>query len=120
MFRLILIFSFLGTAVPLHASSLDLDGDELTPSSRVLSTPQNLSLNTFGQWVIGWGTGAEGARQRLSNIRREDVVVIKQKGTTLDMIKAWQQHFELEAQNNLSNPTALYRARLMKKIADLW
>lgn len=78
MFRLILIF-FLGTAVPLHASSLDLDGDELTPSSRVLSTPQNLSLNAFGQWVIGWGTGAEGARQRLSNIRREDVVVIKQK-----------------------------------------
>ncbi|MCH7396053.1 DUF4951 domain-containing protein [Acinetobacter dispersus] len=120
MFRLIVIFFFLGTAVQLHAASVDVDGDESTQSSRVLSTPQNLSLNAFGQWIIGWGTGAEGARQRLDNIQREDVMVIKQKGTTLEMIKAWQQHFELEAQNNLSNPTARYRARLMKKIADLW
>ncbi|MDO3666322.1 DUF4951 domain-containing protein [Acinetobacter higginsii] len=120
MFRFIVIFFFLGTSVQLHATSVDVDGDESTQSSRVLSTPQNLSLNAFGQWIIGWGTGAEGARQRLDNIQREDVMVIKQKGTTLEMIKAWQQHFELEAQNNLNNPTARYRARLMKKIAELW
>lgn len=36
--------------------------------------------------MIGWGTGAEGARQRLDNIQREDVIIIKQKGATLDMI----------------------------------
>lgn len=83
-------------------------------------TPQNLSLNAFGQWVIGWGTGPEGARQRLDYIQREDVVIIKQKGTTLEMIRAWQQYYENEVQNNANNPTARYRARLMKKIADLW
>jgi hypothetical protein len=120
MFRFILICFFLGSTASLHATSIDIDGDESTRASNVLSTPQNLSLNAFGQWIIGWGTGAEGARQRLDNIRREDIVVIKQKGTTLEMVKAWQQHFELEAQNNQTNPTARYRARLMKKIADLW
>jgi len=36
------------------------------------------------------------------------------------MIVAWQQYYEQEAQNNLNNPTARYRARLMKKIAELW
>ncbi|MGN5765957.1 DUF4951 domain-containing protein [Acinetobacter calcoaceticus] len=120
MFRFIAALFFLGTTASLHATTVDANIEETATSSIILSTPQNLSLNAFGQWIIGWGTGAEGARQRLDNIQREDVAVIKQKGTTLEMIKAWQQHFELEAQNNLSNPTARYRARLMKKIADLW
>lgn len=120
MFRFIAALFFLGATVPVHATTVDTNTDESAASTTVLSTPQNLSLNAFGQWIIGWGTGPEGARQRLDNIRREDVTVIKQKGTTLEMIQAWQQHFELEAQNNLSNPTARYRARLMKKIADLW
>jgi len=120
MFRFIAALFFLGATVPLHATTVDANTDESAASTTVLSTPQNLSLNAFGQWIIGWGTGPEGARQRLDNIRREDVVVIKQKGTTLEMIQAWQKHFELEAENNLSNPTARYRARLMKKIADLW
>lgn len=120
MFRFIAALFFLGTTASLHAMTVDANIEESATSAKILSTPQNLSLNAFGQWIIGWGTGPEGARQRLDNIQREDVAVIKQKGTTLEMIKAWQQHFELEAQNNLSNPTARYRARLMKKIADLW
>ena len=117
MFKVIFIFFFfIGAIAQLHAAIVETN----TSPQSVLSTPQNLSLNSFGQWVIGWGTGAEGARQRLDNIQREDVIIIKQKGATLEMILAWQQYYEQEAQNNLNNPTARYRARLMKKIADLW
>ncbi|ENU29420.1 DUF4951 domain-containing protein [Acinetobacter sp. NIPH 1852] len=120
MFRFISILFFLGATTPLHATSVEDIPDVSTNTQNNLSTPQNLSLNTFGQWIIGWGTGAEGARQRLDYIQPEDVVIIKQKGTTLEMIKAWQQYYEQEAQKNISNPTARYRARLMKKIAELW
>ncbi|MCU4378743.1 MULTISPECIES: DUF4951 domain-containing protein [Acinetobacter] len=120
MFRLIAAFLLLGATTQLHATSVDENTHESTPTSTHSMTPQNLSLNAFGQWVIGWGTGPEGARQRLDYIQREDVVIIKQKGTTLEMIRAWQQYYENEVQNNANNPTARYRARLMKKIADLW
>ncbi|MEO4187387.1 DUF4951 domain-containing protein [Acinetobacter pittii] len=84
------------------------------------ATPKNIPLPAFGQRIIGWGTGAEGARQRLENIQPADVSVIKKQGTTLEMITAWQDFYELEQQRNANNPTAKYRARLMKKIADLW
>ncbi|OTU11811.1 DUF4951 domain-containing protein [Acinetobacter pittii] len=84
------------------------------------ATPKNIPLSAFGQRIIGWGTGAEGARQRLENIQPADVSVIKKQGTTLEMITAWQDFYEQEQQRNANNPTAKYRARLMKKIADLW
>ncbi len=84
------------------------------------ATPKNIPLPAFGQRIIGWGTGAEGARQRLENIQPADVSVIKKQGTTLEMITAWQDFYEQEQQRNANNPTAKYRARLMKKIADLW
>ena len=84
------------------------------------ATPKNIPLPAFGQRIIGWGTGAEGARQRLENIQPADVSVIKKQGTTLAMIPAWQDFYEQEQQRNANNPTAKYRARLMKKIADLW
>ena len=48
-------------------------------------TPKNIPLPAFGQRIIGWGTGAEGARQRLENIQPADVSVIKKQGTTLEM-----------------------------------
>jgi hypothetical protein len=117
MFKVIFIFLFfIGAIAQLHAAIVETN----TSPQSVLSTPQNLSLNSFGQWVIGWGTGSEGARQRLDNIQREDVLIIKQKGATLDMIVAWQQYYAQEALNNPNNPTARYRARLMKKITELW
>lgn len=119
MFRCISFLLFFGITVQIYANSAN-SPDQDIQSKMMLSTPQNLSLNSFGQWVIGWGTGAEGARQRLESIQREDVSIIKQKGTTLEMIQAWQQYYEQEAQNNLNNPTARYRAKLMKKIAELW
>ena len=119
MFRLFIVVFLIGATIQLYAA--EIETSEVSQHKTIsLPTPQNLSLNAFGQWIIGWGTGAEGARQRLDNIQREDVTVIKQKGTTLDMIKVWQQYYEQELENNLENPTARYRARLMKRIADLW
>ncbi|MDM1020762.1 DUF4951 domain-containing protein [Acinetobacter sp. VNK23] len=119
MFRLFIVVFLIGATIQLYAA--EIETSEVSQHQVTsLPTPQNLSLNAFGQWIIGWGTGAEGARQRLDNIRREDVAVIKQKGTTLDMIKVWQKYYEQELENNLENPTARYRAKLMKRIADLW
>ncbi|ENU85337.1 DUF4951 domain-containing protein [Acinetobacter sp. CIP 102129] len=119
MFRLFIVVFLIGTTIQLYAA--EIETSEVSQHQIIsLPTPQNLSLNAFGQWIIGWGTGAEGARQRLDNIQPEDVTVIKQKGTTLDMIKVWQQYYEQELENNFENPTARYRARLMKRIADLW
>lgn len=49
-------------------------------SSDILpATPKNIPLPAFGQRIIGWGTGAEGARQRLENIQPADVSMIKNK-----------------------------------------
>ena len=45
---------------------------------------------------------------------------IQEKGTTLAMVKEWQAFYENEVQRNPCNPTAPYRAELMKKIAWLW
>ena len=83
-------------------------------------TPHNMSLPEFGQGVIGWATGPKGAKARLENIQQQDLKDIQQKGTTLAMVKEWQAFYENEVQRNPCNPTAQYRAELMKKIANLW
>ncbi len=84
------------------------------------ATPHDMPVAEFGLQVIGWGVGAEGAQHRWQNLNSEDVEKIKQYGTTLDMVRAWQTYYENETIRNLSNPAAKYRARLMKKIAELW
>ncbi|WP_086190067.1 DUF4951 domain-containing protein [Acinetobacter sp. ANC 3832] len=83
-------------------------------------TPNNMSLPNFGQGVIGWATGQEGAKTRLESIKKSDLKAIQIKGTTLDMVKEWQAFYENEVVRNPCNPTAPYRAQLMKKIAQLW
>lgn len=83
-------------------------------------TPNNMSLPNFGQGVIGWATGPEGAKTRLESIKKSDLKAIQIKGTTLDMVKEWQVFYENEVVRNPCNPTAPYRAQLMKKIAQLW
>ncbi|QTD65204.1 DUF4951 domain-containing protein [Acinetobacter towneri] len=83
-------------------------------------TLHNMSLPEFGQGVIGWKTGPEGAKGRLNSIKKEDLKEIQDKGTSLEMIKEWQAFYENEVRRNPCNPTAPYRAVLMKKIAELW
>lgn len=83
-------------------------------------TPNNMSLPAFGQGVIGWGTGPDGAENRLNNITKEDVQALKNKDVTLEMVQTWQMFYENETQRNPGNPTAPFRAQLMKKIANLW
>ena len=83
-------------------------------------TPNNISLPAFGQGIIGWETGEEGAKQRLNTIQQQDVQKIQAQGVTLDMVQEWQAFYENEVQRNSCNPTAPYRAALMKKIAMLW
>ena len=83
-------------------------------------TPHNMSLPEFGQGVIGWATGEQGAKTRLENIQKSDLNAIQEKGTTLAMVKEWQAFYENEVKRNPCNPTAPYRAELMKKIAWLW
>lgn len=83
-------------------------------------TPNNMSLPAFGQGIIGWGTGPDGAEKRLNNITKQDVEKLKTQDVTLEMIQIWQKFYENETQRNAGNPTAPFRAQLMKKIAGLW
>lgn len=83
-------------------------------------TPNNMSLPSFGQGIIGWGTGPDGAEARLNNITQADVEQIKTQGVTLEMLTIWQKFYENETQRNAGNPTAPLRAQLMKKIISLW
>ena len=83
-------------------------------------TPNNMSLPAFGQGVIGWGTGPDGAEKRLNNITKQDVDQLKTQDVNLNMIQTWQKFYENETQRNPGNPTAPFRAQLMKKIVELW
>ena len=83
-------------------------------------TPNNMSLPSFGQGVIGWGTGPDGAENRLNNITKQDVDHLKTQNVNLEMIQTWQKFYENETQRNPGNPTAPFRAQLMKKIVTLW
>lgn len=83
-------------------------------------TPNNMSLPAYGQGIIGWGTGPEGAAARLANISKADVEKLKTQDVTLEMVQTWQKFYENETQRNAGNPTAPIRAELMKKIVSLW
>ncbi|QIO06275.1 DUF4951 domain-containing protein [Acinetobacter shaoyimingii] len=83
-------------------------------------TPNNMSLPSFGRGIIGWGTGMDGAKTRLENVTQADVQGFKEKGVTLAMVQEWQTFYENETRRNDCNPTAPYRAQLMKKIAEFW
>ncbi len=83
-------------------------------------TPNNMSLPAFGQGIIGWGTGPDGAETRLNNITKADVEKLKTQNVTLEMVETWQKFYENETQRNGGNPTAPFRAQLMKKIVSLW
>ena len=60
------------------------------------------------------GTGRGG------RITKEDVAKLKTQAVTLDMVETWQKFYENETLRNAGNPTAPFRAQLMKKIAGLW
>lgn len=83
-------------------------------------TPSDMPLPAFGQGIIGWGTGPDGAENRLNNITKEDVAKLKTQDVTFKMVQTWQKFYENETQRNAGNPTAPFRAQLMKKIAELW
>ncbi|WOE33128.1 MULTISPECIES: DUF4951 domain-containing protein [unclassified Acinetobacter] len=90
------------------------------PRLAIPATPHHISLPAFGQGIIGWGTGPDGAEKRLHNITKADVDKLKTQHVDLDMIQSWQQFYENETQRNPNNPTAPLRAKLMHKISQLW
>lgn len=83
-------------------------------------TPYNMSLPEFGQQVIQWATGIDGAKQRYENITASDVQIIQQKGTTLAMVQEWRDFYANEMQRVPANITAIYRYKLMQRIMELW
>lgn len=103
-----------------YARDPDCKLNEAIERKMIPKTPHNMSLPNFGQDVIGWATGPEGAEARLNNVQEEDLKEIKEKGATLLMVKDWQAFYENETIRNPCNPTAPLRARLMEKIAALW
>ena len=77
-------------------------------------------LPEFGKGIIGWGAGPKDAEARFLNITQADVETMKQEGLSLAMAQAWRNFYENETLRNPGNPTAPFRAQLMKKIASLW
>lgn len=100
--------------MPISQVNVDIERLNIPP------TPNQVALPIFGQQIIGWGTGIEGAKNRLEQLNATDVQLIKQKGVTWDMIQQWQAFYENEQRRNPSNITAYYRTELMKKILNLW
>ncbi|MCO8079798.1 DUF4951 domain-containing protein [Acinetobacter lwoffii] len=84
------------------------------------ATLNNMILPEFGKGIIGWGAGPKDAEARFQTINKVDVEKIKQHGVTLAMAQAWRNFYENETLRNPGNPTAPFRAQLMKKIASLW
>lgn len=84
------------------------------------STPHNMSLPEFGQGIIGWGTGPEGAMAKIQNLHLSDIEKYQQQGITLVMLQEWQAFYQNETTRNSCNPTAPLRASLMGKIISMW
>ena len=84
------------------------------------ATPNNMILREFGKGIIGWGAGPKDAEARFFNITQTDVETMKKEGLSLAMAQAWQTFYENETLRNPGNPTAPFRAKLMKKIVSLW
>lgn len=83
-------------------------------------TPNNMSLPEYGQGIIGWGTGPEGAVAKIQNLHLSDIQRYQQQGVTLAMVKEWQAFYQNETARNSCNPTAPLRAKLMQKIIQMW
>lgn len=94
--------------------------NETIQRNTIPKTPNNMSLPSFGQGIIGWATGPEGAEARVKSVAQSDIPVFKEKGVTLEMVQEWQAFYENEVKRNPCNPTAPFRAELMKKIAGMW
>jgi hypothetical protein len=84
------------------------------------ATPNNMILPSFGKGIIGWGAGPNDAEARFKNVTAQDVAKMKTQGLTLEMAQAWQAFYDNETLRNPGNPTAPFRAQLMKKIVALW
>ncbi|AXY57730.1 DUF4951 domain-containing protein [Acinetobacter chinensis] len=113
------MISFADTAISkdLHPSAQLNTSIERLP---LPPTPGNMKLPEFSQGIIGWGTGPDGAEKRLNNITAQDVNGFKHQGVSLEMVQTWQKFYENETLRNPGNPAAPLRAKLMKKIAELW
>lgn len=83
-------------------------------------TPNNMSLPEYGQGIIGWGTGPEGAVAKIQNLHLSDIQRYQQQGVNLEMLKAWHAFYQNETARNSCNPTAPLRAKLMQKIIQMW
>lgn len=130
MFKQLLLSAFICIAASSAFADITISEKIRKPSKSVLNpnfsrlaipaTPHEMSLPDFGRGIIGWGTGPTGAETRLNNITQADVDKIKTQDVTLDMVQTWQKFYENETQRNPGNPTAPFRAELMKKIANFW
>lgn len=98
----------------------DCKVNENMSRNAIPKTPNNMSLPSYGQGIIGWGTGPDGAKKRFENVQKSDLKTFQEKGVTLDMLKEWQAFYENETLRNPCNPTAPYRAKLMERIIGFW
>ena len=84
----------------------------------VPSVPEGMSRSQFGRDLIGWGRGADGARNRLTNINPSIVRSMQEQGLTRGMASSWRSFYSNEFSRNSNNTAAAARVELMNAIID--
>jgi hypothetical protein len=83
-----------------------------------------IEIDRFGREVIQWGTGMEEAKnlvEMMNSAGRRSRAYLKDlrsRGVTPEMARAWAKEYQSFANNN-PNPTAPWRAELLRLIAKL-
>lgn len=108
------------TAVPKIQRIADCQVSTEIARNQIPTTPNNMSLPEFGQGIIGWGTGPDGAQAKLNTLHLSDIEAYKAKGVTVEILKEWQAFYQNETRRNSCNPTAPIRATLMSEILKIW
>jgi len=100
-----------------------IDDDRLRQSTPPLPA-QWPDPQTFGVQGIKWGSGVEGARKRLLELkqmrRARAIQQLQQAGVTLNIAEKWRFHYYFEYYvAGASNPTAKAREELMTYVVEL-
>jgi len=86
--------------------------------ARTPSVPEGVKRNQFGANVIDWGSGPEGALNRLEFINTETVAEMKAGGLSKAMAEQWRDFYAGVFARNANNTAARERVRLMEKILE--
>jgi hypothetical protein len=78
--------------------------------SKAPKTPHEVSTAYFGRYIMKRGRGENGALARLTTITAEK---LEQEDVTREILAAWHESYQNEAESNPRNRAAAARVQLM-------